>query len=108
MQKTGFFEEISKYVKNNWKLAVHDAEERFSRESLGSKEQINIIKGRAQLQIIRGLVDIKGEWLSVHELQYTLDLFAVHASSVDYFEILKFESTSILSAARQFVSVENN
>jgi hypothetical protein len=91
MSKIFLFVEISEYVKAHWAEAVHEAEERYSKEDVGSKDHIIKIKEYAQFRVVHGLVDIKGEWLSVYELQYALDLFAKLSASVDYFKILKLE-----------------
>ena len=97
MSKIFLSVEISEYVEAHWFEAVHEAEERFSKEDVGSKDHISKIKKYAQFRVIHGLVDMKVEWLSIYELQYALDLFTKLSASVDYFKILKLERTEVLS-----------
>jgi hypothetical protein len=104
-----FIREIKKYIVSEWKRIVREAEEKHSREALGSVEQIAKIRETAQLQLVHELAGLKGEGLSATELEYALDLFhTLCSTSIDYFKLLKRDDgiAGVLQKIRQMTIME--
>jgi hypothetical protein len=108
MDKRGFPKEIERFVLANWEQAIHEAEEKFAKHDVGTSEHIYKIKEFAQLRIISGLVEVKGAWLSVIELQYALDLFGRYSAEIDYFHILTYQNSGVLGEFRQLALMEDS
>ena len=85
------------FVLSEWRKAIHEGEEKFSRlydDEIGSPAHIAKIVDFARLKLISGLVTLKGTWLTQSEVSYAYTLFEEHRNSLDYFNILKFQEKS--------------
>lgn len=101
-----FIKTINHHVARHWKNAVHSAEEKYSKDDVGSRAHLLKVRDYAQMNLVRGLVEIKGGWLTTSELEYTLDLFHTVSSSVDYFAILELGEAGWAEEMRRYVAVE--
>jgi hypothetical protein len=92
-----FHSKIYVFVLSEWRKAIHEGEENYSRrynDEIGSPVHIAKIIDFARLKLISGLVTLKGAWLTKSEMSYAYTLFEEHCKSFDYFNILKFQEKS--------------
>jgi len=98
-------DEIKTIIHEEWRQVVHEAAEIYE-ECEETKARSNKIMECIQLKIVHRLIDFKGDWLSVFELQYTFDLVNSLCVSLDNFKTSKIRGTSILNECRNRIELE--
>jgi len=102
------FEEIKAIVNEDWPQFVIEAEEIYAKENNEAKDRFQKIAEFAQLKVVHQLIEFKGEWLSVLELQYALDLVNPLCASLKNCKRLKHKGTSILDECRSRIESETS
>ena len=95
MPRELFPEKIKEYFDTHWKDIIREAEEYCLQSSsleVGSVGHIEKIKERTRDVLLSRLEDLKGDWLYVTELEYTLDLFNARCETYEYFVVLKHKN----------------
>jgi len=92
--------EIKTIIYEEWRQVVNEAAEIYVKEDEEAKTRSYKIMEFIQLKFVHRLIDFKGDWLSVFELQYTFDLVNTLCASLDNIQTSKSRGTSILNECR--------
>ena len=113
MAKKPFVSRIKPIAIDFFEDVVGEAEARYSDNSysfLDPRVRVAKVKEYAQMLMISRLVEMKGDWLSLIEMQFALDVFHACCKTHVPFHALRKEgvaSDGILSQAREYLASQN-